>query len=238
MKNIKKSKIFKNMNMSILENKVTLYIVFILALAQVFMLLYSNEFYYATIFLLVGILTSFFTKNMIIILLVAMCFTSVVKFGPRNNIEGLENAKSNEEEKEKEEVEGLTGDSEDTETTDTSKLEKDTTTSTNTSKSEKDLTTTSTNTSKSEKVGTKDSSKVTGSALALDNGVKDKETFSQQDVVYTSDEDKDLKRTEKMILAQEKMLERMNKYKPLLDTINGIAKNVSTFSKVSSDMKE
>lgn len=242
IKNIKKGKgLFSKMNISILENKITLYIIFILAIVQVFMMLYKNEFYYASIFLLVGILTSFFTKNMIIILLIAMCFTSVVKYGPENRIEGLTNSSDEEKEGYDGEPETKDGESETkdgkTETKDGEPETKDGKDGEPEKKASKDGKTETKD--KPSRIGTLDSGKVKSSAIDLNPSKdKDKESFSQDKVVYTSDEDRELAKTEKMILAQEKMLERMNKYKPLLDTINGIARNVSGFSKMSTDLNE
>jgi hypothetical protein len=40
-----------------------------------------------------------------------------------------------------------------------------------------------------------------------------------------------------MILAQEKILERMNKYKPLLDTLNGLTKNIAIVKGLSNEDK-
>ena len=47
------------------------------------------------------------------------------------------------------------------------------------------------------------------------------------DEKYTSVKDQQLNDQEKMMLAHEKLLERMNKYKPLLDTLQGITKNIA-----------
>ena len=62
-----------------------------------------------------------------------------------------------------------------------------------------------------------------------------KEKFGQdKDVVYTSDDSKELDETDKIIISQERILSSINKYKPLLDTLNGLTKNMSDVKGVSS----
>ena len=56
---------------------------------------------------------------------------------------------------------------------------------------------------------------------------KTKEEFHPNKSSLLSSEKKDLEPQDKMIFAQEKLLERMNKYKPLLDTLQGITKNIA-----------
>jgi uncharacterized membrane protein (DUF106 family) len=63
----------------------------------------SRDFTSVTIFILIGLLTSFFCKNMIVILFVAICITHILKY-PRS-LEGAENM--DEEEKDKEEKENM-----------------------------------------------------------------------------------------------------------------------------------
>lgn len=86
----------KNSN-SILHNRVLLYALLILALLDLFYLANSRDFTSVTIFILVGLLTSFFCKNMIVILFVAICITHILKY-PRS-LEGAKNMDDEEEEK-------------------------------------------------------------------------------------------------------------------------------------------
>ena len=53
----------------LLHNVYLLYFIFIIALANIFYILQVKDFYYATVFIAVVILISFFSKNMIVILL-------------------------------------------------------------------------------------------------------------------------------------------------------------------------
>ena len=84
---------------SILHNRVLLYAILLLALLDLFYLANMKDFTSVIVFILVGILTSFFSKNMIVILFVSMCITHILKY-PRS-LEGAENM--DEEEKEKKE---------------------------------------------------------------------------------------------------------------------------------------
>jgi len=92
----------KNMN-SILYNRVLLYALFILSLLDLFYLANVKDYISVAIFLLVGYLTSFFSKNMVVILFIAICVTHIVKY-PRS-LEGAENM--NEEEEIEEDEEGI-----------------------------------------------------------------------------------------------------------------------------------
>jgi hypothetical protein len=92
----------KNSN-SILHNRVLLYALLILALLDLFYLANSRDFTSVTIFILIGLLTSFFCKNMIVILFVSICITHILKY-PRS-LEGAENMNDDEDKEEKEDME-------------------------------------------------------------------------------------------------------------------------------------
>jgi hypothetical protein len=92
----------KNSN-SILHNRVLLYALLILALLDLFYLANSKDFTSVTIFILIGLLTSFFCKNMIVILFVSICITHILKY-PRS-LEGAKNMNDEEDEEEKENME-------------------------------------------------------------------------------------------------------------------------------------
>jgi hypothetical protein len=88
---------------SILHNRVLLYAILLLALLDLFYLANVKDFTSVIVFILVGILTSFFCKNMIVILFVAICITHILKY-PRS-LEGAENMNEKEEEEDKENME-------------------------------------------------------------------------------------------------------------------------------------
>jgi len=65
----------------LLHNVYVLYIVFIIAVLDIFYILQIGDFYSATIFVAVGLLISLISKNMIVILCIAMIVTHIFKFG-------------------------------------------------------------------------------------------------------------------------------------------------------------
>lgn len=112
---------------SLLQNKVLLYIVAAIAIVHILLLANSKDYNSVLIFVIVGFLISFFSKNMIVILLSAIVFTNLIKMiypgkeGMKGKKvkEGLEHEdeeedlydeedKEDKEEKEEEEDEGVT----------------------------------------------------------------------------------------------------------------------------------
>lgn len=188
-------------NVSILYNKPLLYAFFIIALIQLVYLLQSGNFYFAAILLLVGILTRYFSKNMLVIICVALAATNVLMLGPNagKTIEGFEDDEEETEEDEDEETEDLSGN----------------TTPTPSSESPLELN------------NAEDSQELD---LALNAENRLKESFNKVDL-YDKNSVMDYeKNSDRVILAQEKMLSSINQYKPLLDTINSISKNMSFFN--------
>jgi len=75
---------------SLLYNRALLYFIFFLSLFQLYTFSVSGNSVLAITFLLVGFLTSFFSKNMIVILVIALVFTGVLQLGiSRSGIEGM-----------------------------------------------------------------------------------------------------------------------------------------------------
>lgn len=95
----------------ILHNRVLLYVFLLISLFHLFYYVNTGDMKSASIFIIIGFLTSFFSKNMLIILIIALVVTHVLKFGVRSVSEGLENKKDEDEEEAKE---GLDDDEEDT----------------------------------------------------------------------------------------------------------------------------
>jgi hypothetical protein len=110
----------------ILHNKVLLYVVFVFSLLNLFLFANTGNYFSIVVFLLIGFLTSFFSKNMLVILLLSLILTNILKYGSslsegfeegaKNNEdeeEGFEEgAKGNDEEDEEGFEEGATGDKE------------------------------------------------------------------------------------------------------------------------------
>lgn len=77
---------------SLLTNRVVLYLFFFVAIVDVIYLANAKDIQSLITLLLVGFLTSFFSKNMIVILCIALCFTHVLKYGTASrSLEGMEN---------------------------------------------------------------------------------------------------------------------------------------------------
>jgi len=82
---------------SLLYNKYVLYVSFAVCLINLLIWLFSGEFIHVAVFLLVGYLTSFFSKNMIVILVIALVVSNVFKSGFNIVMEGMENKKNEDE---------------------------------------------------------------------------------------------------------------------------------------------
>jgi phosphoglycerol transferase MdoB-like AlkP superfamily enzyme len=76
----------------ILYNRFVLYFICLIAIIDVVYLTTTGDVQSLVVFVLVGLLISFFSKNMIVILVIAMCVAQLLKFGTSNRIEGLENS--------------------------------------------------------------------------------------------------------------------------------------------------
>jgi len=76
---------------NLLKSRVVLYIFFILSIAQLYTYSVTADYLSAVIFLLVGFLVSFFSKNMIVIMCFALSLSYMLKYGEsiRNMQEGM-----------------------------------------------------------------------------------------------------------------------------------------------------
>lgn len=78
---------------SLLYNRYVLYFVFAISLANLFVSAVHGDFMFVTFFLLVGFVMSFFTKNMMVILVLTLGVANVLKYASRGSMEGFENDK-------------------------------------------------------------------------------------------------------------------------------------------------
>ena len=76
-----------------LQDKRVLYLVGLLSFVYVLLLANERDFNSVFVFAIVGFLLSFFTKNMIVILVLALLFTYSIKFTLHFKKEGMENKK-------------------------------------------------------------------------------------------------------------------------------------------------
>lgn len=82
---------------ALLHNCYVMYFVLFLAIADLLVLTVSKEYFFILIFILVGYLTSFFSKNMMVIMVVAIVATNVLRSGSGVRLsEGLKNAEEEE----------------------------------------------------------------------------------------------------------------------------------------------
>jgi len=82
----------------------------VLAIGNLFYLGTSNDIWTIAIFVLTGFLTSFFSKNMVVILCIALVVSSIIKYGtPKESFEGFNGLTDNDKTKIRDAVEGLLG---------------------------------------------------------------------------------------------------------------------------------
>lgn len=84
------SQLFVARNNPIIHNRGILYFIVLLSLAKLFFLFAARDFMIISIFLILGFLVSVFSKNMIIVLTIALCATHVLQYGTNLNHEGFE----------------------------------------------------------------------------------------------------------------------------------------------------
>ena len=112
------NKISKNMmsksmlKTDLLHNKVLLYVVFAVSLINLLIWVVGGDIVNVILFMLVGFLTAFFSKNMIVILLFALVVSNIIKFGISIGKEGFSEGVDGEDDERKadgfeEDVEGL-----------------------------------------------------------------------------------------------------------------------------------
>jgi hypothetical protein len=198
------------MKHNILHNKYVLYFIFLIAFTDFLLLAYNNEFYYVLIFCIVGYLTYQFSRNMIVILSMSVAVTNIFKYVSQATVsEGFEDEEEDIIQEVKVEDEGEEAEGEDEEAEDVKEGEEE---------KEKEK----------EKEKSKEKIDKVFSSLSLEKDKPKKEKFSQdKNVVYTSEDDLEIERNERKMMSQVKMLKTMNKYKPLLDTLQGITKNLA-----------
>ena len=93
----------------VITNKYVLYVLLFLAILNVLAFLITNNFISLAVFALIGLLTSYFTKNMVVVLLVTLVVSSFLHIS-RKTVETMVNRKKKKNKKQKkEEKEGMDG---------------------------------------------------------------------------------------------------------------------------------
>jgi len=121
-----------------LTNKWILYLVLFTALFDVFHFYQRGDFQSVMVFFVVGILISFFSKNMVVILILAIVITHLIRYG-KNLTEGFADDETTETTAAAEEFEGETEETEKTEETEEPKKTKPSDSIKETDKSVKDM---------------------------------------------------------------------------------------------------
>ena len=88
---------------SILYNRFLLYFIFAITIGNVVQLMTQQDHTSVVIMVIVGILTSFFSKNMVVIMCVALAVTNVLKYGTQIRTEGFKDKGKSEDEDDDEE---------------------------------------------------------------------------------------------------------------------------------------
>jgi hypothetical protein len=96
----------------LLHNRIILYSFLLISLFHLFFYVNTGDYRSVATFILIGFLTSFFSKNMIVVMVFALTITHVLKFGVKSVSEGLTNKESLEEGEEEEKEEGEEGEDE------------------------------------------------------------------------------------------------------------------------------
>lgn len=92
------NKIMKMNYYKVLNSRFLLYFILLLALVDLFYFAMERDFLFCGIFILIGFLTSFFSKNIMVILVITIALTNILRFGKNATIsEGMESAEETEE---------------------------------------------------------------------------------------------------------------------------------------------
>jgi len=217
-------------NKNILHNTYVLYFISFLSFGKLFFEMMTGDMYYVTVYIIIAFLLSFFNKNMIVILSLSLIFANILKYGAASTIEGLnENHMSKEDSDNGDEVNevdkalGIDSDSID----DTGVIDK--IIGEDSKKKKKDKV----KKEKKEKKQDKSDSDDEDDSDEEDEAEKKEKKKSKKH--HHEDDDDEDDENEKLLKNQELLLKNMKEYKPFLDTIQGLAKNVSGFVKKDSE---
>ena len=74
---------------NVLHNRFVLYFIFLVAIGNLFLFVFSNDIMSVGIFFTTGLLTSFFSKNMVVIMVTAMVVANIIRLGSRHGRDGF-----------------------------------------------------------------------------------------------------------------------------------------------------
>jgi hypothetical protein len=222
-KNFEKTDFDKN----ILHNTYVLYFISFLSFGKFFFEMITGDMYYVTVYIIIAFLLSFFNKNMIVILTLSLIFANILKYGRASTIEGFdENHLSNDdnddhnEENEVDKALGVDHDSNNDDGVIDKIVGED-------SKKKKEKV-------KKEKKEKKEK-KHNKSDEDVSEDENEENEENEEKKKSKKHHDDEYEESEKLLKNQELLLKNMREYKPFLDTIQGLAKNVSGFVKKDSE---
>ena len=91
---------------SILYNRYLLYFIFAVTIGNIVQLMTQQDHMSVVIMVIVGLLTSFFSKNMVVIMCIALVVTNLLKYGTRLRSEGFKTMDGEEKDDDDDEEEG------------------------------------------------------------------------------------------------------------------------------------
>jgi len=196
-------------NQKLLHNTYILYFIAFLSFGKFFFELMIGDMYYVTVYIIIAFLLSFFNKNMIVILFFSLVFANILKYGDASTLEGFNSEDESDELNQVDKALGVENKTEDEGVIDEILGDDE---------KEKE---------KKKEKKPKDDESDDESEVA-----KKKKKKKKHDDDLDEDE---LDNNEKLLKNQELLLKNMKEYKPFLDTIQGLAKNVSGFVKKDSE---
>jgi len=88
---------------SLLHNRFVLYFVFFIALSNLFIAAFQQDFLFCIYFILIGFVLTFFNRNMIVVLVIAIAFANILRVSNASAREGLTDQTTEKESKESKE---------------------------------------------------------------------------------------------------------------------------------------
>ena len=202
---------------NILHNVYLLYIIFAIAIADLFYLLMGSKWMEMFVFFAVGILVSFFSKNMVVILILCMVVAFIFSNGAKS-LEGFDSSKTDSDDEDKavtgEEVEGEQNDGTDETTVAVNSIDV---------ASDKSIDIAS---DKSILPGM-DGSKLSAldTSLFEDAGISSLKV-PQITPFEVTDQSDIHKKIDELMNRQKVLIEKMNEHKPVLESISSLGKSL------------
>jgi len=224
-----------DVNKNILHNTYFLYFISFLSFGKFFFEMMTGDMYYVSVYIIIAFLITFFNKNMIVILSLSLIFANILKYGRASTYEGFDDDhENNNEENEVDKALGMDDESQDDGVIDKMMEEKDSKKKEKSKKTNKKEETERQIESYEENDDddgeNEDEDEDKPEKKKTKKTKKTKEKFTEKEL-----KNMEYKESEKLLENQKLLLKNMKEYKPFLDTIQGLAKNVSGFVKNDSE---